>query len=369
MPGDESLQEKTEDPTPKREREAREKGQVPSSQEVYTAVLLLAGAALVGPGAGGIASGMARLFEEMLASPTTVPVGPVRTAEWFRSMGWRVMGFVGPPLGMVAGTVAVVGALQGRGVISFHPLKPQLQRVSPLANAKKIFGVRSLANLAKSLLKMVIVLAAVWVVFSGSLSDFFALAQESPFALLSVIHEYAARVLFVSGLAFLALASADYGFEVWQHQEQMKMTREEVKREKKETEGEPMVEARRDALRRSMTRNKMIQAVPDADVVVTNPTHIAVALKYDPLEAPAPVVVAMGQRKIAQRIREVAHEAGVPVIENKPLARALLGSARVGTAIPVELYVAVAELLAFVFRQRAEARAGYGAGAGGRGEP
>jgi flagellar biosynthetic protein FlhB len=171
-------------------------------------------------------------------------------------------------------------------------------------------------------------------------------------ALLLVIRAYAVRILASAGLALLFLALADYGFQVWQHEKQLRMSRQELKQEHKETEGDPNVKARRRSLARSLARRRMLLAVSQADVVVTNPTHVAVALKYDPTIADAPVVLAMGERKVAEQIKRLAAEAGVPTVENRPLARALLASARVGFPIPLELYVAVAEILAFVIRQR-----------------
>jgi flagellar biosynthetic protein FlhB len=166
-----------------------------------------------------------------------------------------------------------------------------------------------------------------------------------------------------AGLAFLLLALADYLYQVWRHEKSLKMSKEEIKREVKETEGDQILKVRRRTMARSMARRRMLLSVSDADVVVTNPTHIAVALKYDPEVAPAPMVLAMGARKVAKQIKDLALDAGVPVVENKPLARALYKTARVGLPIPVELYVAVAEILAWVIKQReAAARRWPGSG-------
>jgi flagellar biosynthetic protein FlhB len=161
-----------------------------------------------------------------------------------------------------------------------------------------------------------------------------------------------AQVLVFSGLALLALAAADYGYQSWDHDRQLRMTKEEVKQENKEAEGDPLVRARLRSLGRSLARMRMMQAVPTADVVVTNPTFIAVALKYDPAASDAPVVVAMGSRKVALRIREIAKRSGVPMIEQKSVARALFATGKVGLPIPPALYLAVAEILAFVFGHR-----------------
>jgi flagellar biosynthetic protein FlhB len=177
------------------------------------------------------------------------------------------------------------------------------------------------------------------------------LGQKSPFALLGFVRIHSARLLLWTGLAYLTLALADYAYQIWQHEKQLKMSKEEVRKELKESEGDQVVKVRRRTMARQMVRRRMLLAVSEADVVVTNPTHIAVALKYDPDVADAPMVLAMGERKLAQRIKELARENGIPTVENRPLARALLATAKVGHPIPVELFMAVAEILAWVYRQ------------------
>jgi flagellar biosynthetic protein FlhB len=155
-----------------------------------------------------------------------------------------------------------------------------------------------------------------------------------------------------AGIAYLGLALADYLWQYWQYVKELRMTKEEVKQEHKNSEGDPHLKQRMRAVARSMARRQMFRDVPKADVVIVNPTHRAIALQYDALQAPAPFVLAMGERKVAERIKKIALDHGIPVIENKPLAIALLSSARVGMMIPPELYLAVAEVLAFVIRQR-----------------
>jgi len=176
--------------------------------------------------------------------------------------------------------------------------------------------------------------------------------DPSPRALLDVTSRYGLALLRNAGLMFLALAGADYGWQKFRTFEDLKMTKQEVKEEMKQQEGNMEMKGRRRQVARERIRRAMFAAVPKADVVIVNPVHIAIAIKYDPAVAPAPYVVAIGERKIAQRIKELAFQHGVPVIENKPLARALIKVAKVGTMIPVEMYLAVAEVLAFVLRQQ-----------------
>ncbi len=349
---DESFQEKTEAPTPKRRRDAREEGQIPRSQEVTTALTLLAAAAVLSAGLGGVVDALGSFFG--YATQSFGAAGSMSlegSVAWLRTMGWRTLSVLAPVVLPIAGVALLVGAVQAQGVLSTKPLEPKLERISPLANMKKIWGIRSLAELAKSLLKLTLVGVVVYATISHAAAELGALPQESPMALGAMMRRYAVRLLLTAGLAYLGLAVADYLYQVWQHERSLRMSREEVKREMKEQEGDMMVKARRRSMGRSLARQRMFKDVPDADVVITNPTHVAVALRYDPETSPAPVILAMGQRKIAQRIKAIAFEYAVPVVENKPLARALLATGRVGEAIPGNLYVAVAEVLAFVIRR------------------
>jgi len=183
-----------------------------------------------------------------------------------------------------------------------------------------------------------------------------ALGEMGAAATTLVLRSLLLRLVVTSGLAFLAVAGFDYLFQRWRHEQKLKMTRQEVVREHREQEGDPIVKARILSLQRQKARQRMMQRVPTADVVVVNPTHIAVALRYDVSVAPAPLVVAMGERKVAERIKQIAIAHGVPVLQNKPVARALLATAKIGKPIPPALYAAIAEILAFVYRTRAPHR-------------
>ncbi len=347
---DESFQERTEQATPKRRQEAAKKGEVPRSQEVTIAVLLLASAGVVA-GTGGVIAGSAvNLFGMSVSKLSALPVGVAGAAEYLNAAGWKVLAAMAPALLTMAGAALAVGAVQARGVLSIEPLRPKWDRLDPLKKAKQIWGSKALMELMKSLVKLGIVAIAMFVGLRTAVEEFPSLGQSSPFALLTILQRYATRMLLAAGLAYLVLAIADYAFQLWQHEKQLRMTRQEVKKEVKESEGDQVIKMRRRTIGRQMARRRMLLAVSEADVVVTNPTQIAVALKYEPDVAAAPTVVALGERKVAHRIRELANEAGVPVIENKPLARALLATAEVGRPIPVELFLAVAEVLAFVYR-------------------
>jgi flagellar biosynthetic protein FlhB len=249
----------------------------------------------------------------------------------------------------------VVNGAQARGVFSMKPLMPDMQRISPASNIKRIVGPQAVVELLKSLAKLAIVGFAVkGVLGRDAMTMIAATTQQGPAAFLEVVRHYAVKLLITAGIAYLALALADYVWQYWRFTQQMRMTKEEVKQELKNSEGDPLLKQRMRSMGRAMARRQMFRDVPKADVVIVNPTHRAIAIQYDPTRAPAPIVLAMGQRKVAERIKKIALEHGVAVVENRPLAIALLKHARVGMIIPVELYLAVAEVLAFVIRQRNE---------------
>lgn len=362
MANDSSMQDRTEAATPKKRQDAHDEGQVPRSVELNTAVLLLGAASILtmlGPGAGRT---IREIFGHGLFVAGAVPLDANSSVGLLRDVGWRALAAIAPLLvGMAVIALAITGA-QARGVLSTKPLGPNWKRLDPITNAKRMLGLQPWVELARSLLKLLVIGLAVYYSLSRAWPEIVALAQQSPIALLEISRRYGLRLLVTAGGTYLVLAALDYGYQLWQHEKQLKMTKQEVKEEAKEQDGDPMVKARMRAFGRQLARRQMFQAIPSADVVITNPTHIAVALRYDPEMSDAPIVVAMGQRKVAERIKAIAKENGVPCVENKPLARALLASARVGMSIPVELYMAVAEVLAFVFQQRA-ARGNWGGSA------
>jgi len=353
MADDSSMQEKTEEPTLKKRLDARKEGQVPRSQELNTAVMLMSGGLILATLAPGLGANLRDLFGHGLFVAGAAPMDAASAAGLLRSTGWRVLGMLTPMLLALAGCALLVTAAQARGVLSPKPLGPNWKKLDPIKNAKRLLGWQPWMELFKSLLKLGIVGTVIYVALSRAWPEIVTLAQQSPLALLEVVRAYGVRLLVTAGIAYVSLAAADYAYQLWQHEKQLKMSRQEVKDEHKQSEGDPMIKARMRSIGRQLARRQMFREVPTADVVITNPTHIAVALRYDPQQSDAPVVVAMGQRKVAERIKLLARENGVPCVENRPLARALIASARVGTTIPAELYIAVAEVLAFVFRQRA----------------
>jgi flagellar biosynthetic protein FlhB len=344
--------ERTEDATPKRREEAHEEGRIPKSPELTVAISLIGSAVVlntVAPIAGG---SLLELFASSLANLGNVSLNGESAATLIRStMAHAAVATLSMVAALSVGTL-VIAALQARGVLSLKPITPQFSRLNPLENIKNIVGVRQVVELLKQFGKMSIVGIAVWASIKTALPEAIALSQTTPLAFLYVVRRYGVRMLGTAGGAYLALAAADYIWQWWQFEKQLRMTKEEVKQEMKQQDGDPHVKQRRRSIARQYARKQMMRDVPKADVVIVNPTHIAIAIKYDISLAPAPIVLAIGMNKVAERIKEIARESGVPMVENRPLARALLKSAKVGTMIPYELYMAVAEVLAFVIRTR-----------------
>jgi flagellar biosynthesis protein FlhB len=344
--------ERTEEATPRRRDEAHEEGRIPRSPELTIAVSLLGSAVVLSAVAPIAAKGLYEIMARGLSSLGTVQLDRESATLLLRETATRAfMATAGLVLAMTGGTFAIA-ALQARGVFSLKPSMPKFDRISPASNFKNLFGTKQVVDLLKSLGKLTIVGAAVYTSLKAALPDAIALSQESQLGFLYVVKRYSIHMLGVAGGAYLALAAGDYVWQWWQHEKSMRMTKEEVKQEMKQNDGDPHVKQRRRTLARQYARKQMMKDIPKADVVIVNPTHIAIAIKYDPSLAPAPVVLAIGMNKVAERIKEIARESGVPMVENRPLARALLKTAKVGTMIPFELYMAVAEVLAFVLRTR-----------------
>lgn len=351
-----SLEERTEDATPRRREDARDEGRIPKSPELNAAILLLATAVMVKAVGPGIGTHLMDTMGSSLVIVGSVPLDGEIAVSLVRGVGWKLLAALAVLMGATMATTLAIGGIQARGVLTMKPLAPDFKRINPSAQIKRMFGMQPWVELLKSLLKLTIVGVAVWGSMRAAWPETIALAQQTPRELVAVVRDYAVKMLLTAGFAFLGLALADYLYQIWEHEKSLRMTKEEVKQEHKSNEGDPLIKAQRRAMGRAMARRQMFQEVPNADVVITNPTHIAVAIKYDPERAEAPLVLAIGQRKIAERIKQIARESGVPMVENKPLARALLASARVGSTIPVELYMAVAEVLAWVMTQRSGTR-------------
>lgn len=346
-------QERTEDPTAKRRLKAREEGQIARSAELSAVAMLLAGAGVLAAAGGAPLADLA--IQVVRSSAQSLSAGELTTSgatQMLSGIVSRLMFALAPfAIGVTAATVLVQVA-QTRGLISATPLTPKLSHLNPASGLKRILGMDGVVNLIKAVLKTAALGAVTIAVLHGAWPELMSLAEQGAPAIAGVMRVLTFKLAMITGLAFLVVAVADYAYQWFKLEKQLRMSKQEVKHEGRESDGDPHVKARIRSMQRQHARQRMLQAVPSADVIVTNPTHVAVALRYDPSASSAPVVVAMGERKLAERIKAIARAAGVPTIENKPVARALLATSVVGQAISPALYAAVAEILAFVYRRR-----------------
>jgi len=344
-------EERTIPPSPRRLREARERGEVAKSQELGPALLLLMLGLFLDQAARFVAQGPVRFTIQLFQE---VPPPGEWTREWLGGlMAQAALAFAraaGPFL-LVALVVGVGAQLAQIGFLfTAKPLAPKLERINPVAGFQRIFSRRSLFELAKALFKVAVVGAVAYWVLSGTILQLVGLIHATPVIALQQVGGALGRLLWTTAGAWLVIAAFDYAFQRNQYLTRLRMTPYEFKQEQRETEGDPHVRQRIRQEQRRIAGRRMIQAVRTADVVITNPTHVAVALKYEMDRMNAPVVVAKGADYLARRIIEEARAHGVRVVENPPLARALYEACDVDQEIPERLYRAVAEVLALVWR-------------------
>jgi len=344
-------QERTERATAKRRMEARKQGQVALSREVPSALILIAVLGVFYFAGSRVLEDLTRLFGEFFGQLHTTRLRTVNDAAALISALFRSCLLLLAPMVLPLLVAGVAGNILQIGFeIHAEPLAPKLSKLNPLAGLKRIVSMRGLVELVKSLVKVLFIGAIAWSVVSGYLADFPTLMRRDIAGIWEFTHTAAYRILFYVCLATVVLAVLDYAYQRWQHEENLKMTKQEIRDERKQTEGDPQIKSRIRSLQRQAAYHRMIAEVPTADVVITNPTHLAIALRFDPAEMNAPQVVAKGADHVAARIRDIAREHGVPLVENKPLAQSLYRLADPGDYIPVELYRAVAEVLAYVYR-------------------
>jgi flagellar biosynthetic protein FlhB len=344
--------ERTEQPTERRKKESRKKGQVPRSRELNTMLSLLFGAVGLVVLGGSIASELAALIEDSFSFGRAVAFDKEMIPVHF-------MGTVMSSLMILAPffLVMVIGSFAGpliMGGWSFSPsaMAFKLEKLSPVKGIKRVFSAKGLLELLKALFKFLLLIAATIILFDLYLEQILNLGTESP---VKAFHDATSLLiwsLLVLSFTMIFIVIFDVPFELWNHNRQLKMTRQEVKDEMKETEGRPEVKGRIRTLQREASQRRMMDAVPTADVVITNPTHFSVALKYVDKPGAAPVVVAKGRDLIAFKIRSLAIENEVAIFEAPPLARALYASTEIGDEIPQNLYMAVAKVLAYIYQLR-----------------
>ena len=340
--------ERSEDPTPRRREQARKKGQIAISQEVFVVANLLAVSLTL------LAIQDTPVREALATIPQIwqprIRLGPSEASELLRTAFSAGIAVLLPILGAALVAALIAGLIQTRGNIASERMKPKVSKFSPAKNLARIFKTSGPIELPKSLLKLAIVIAAVGYAIASNLDEYRGLPRLTLFPIIGFQLGTVVRAFIAGSLALIIVALIDYAYMFWKTEKGLKMSKSEVKDEMRQMTGDPMVRARMLSLQLERARERMMESVPKADVVLTNPEHISVALRYERGEMAAPKVVAKGGGFLAFRIREIAREAGIPIVENPPLARALYRSVRVGESIPERLYEIVAEVLAYVYR-------------------
>ena len=351
-------QERTESATPKRQEEARKKGQIPRSRDLTAAAVLMAGGmALSSMGAqvGGELHGLMRrgltlTREQALDSGQLIPMLASAAKDGLMTCL--------PVLGVMLVAALLAPLALGGWNFSTESLMPQFNRLNPLSGFKRIFAMRSVVELLKALAKFGVVAVVASIVLWKNASHMLALGREPTAQAIMHAVQLSGSALILISSGMLLIAGFDVPYQLWQHAKQLKMTREEVRREMKESEGSPEVKGRIRQLQQQMARQRMMADVPKADVIVTNPTHFAVALKYDDKRMRAPIVIAKGVDLVAARIREVAGEHSVPIFEAPPLARVLYKNVDIGGEVPASVYVAVAQVLSYIYQLKTARKSG-----------
>ena len=349
-------QEKTEPASQKKIDDARGKGQVALSREVPSVMILVAVMGVFYFTGGWtltqLSGAMTDIFRHLNDYRSiSVPAAHGLLMRVFR----QIILILAPVIAAVVFCGVVGNVMQIGFRVTTEPLIPKLEKLDPINGIKKLFSLRSLVELLKSGVKLCVVGSVAYFVTKRQIDDIPGLMHMTVGEILAFLGHAAFQITFFVCLALIAVAVADFAYQRWQHAKELRMTKQEVKDELRQSLGDPQVKGRIRKMQREMARQRMMAAVPKADVVITNPTRLAIALKFDAERMDAPLVLAKGAGEVARRIREIAAENDIPLVEQKPLARALYKSVDVGEAIPVELYRAVAEVLAYVYRLQGKA--------------
>ncbi len=348
---DEHDSDRTEDPTQKRLDEAHERGDVVKSQEVSTWFVIGGGALMLAAFSGSMSGGLTTTFRGLIANAHQIPVDGRGLISITARIEREVLAAIALPLAVLVVAALAGNLIQHRLVWSTDPIKPKFSKISPLAGLKRLFSAQALANFAKGIIKLAVVGAVMVALLWPQRHRLEGLVQTDILGTLMITRTLSLDVLTAVVAIMFLVAAADYLFQYRQWFERQKMSLREMKEEFKQTEGDPIVKGKIRQLRQARARRRMMAAVPKASVIITNPTHYAIALQYD-RGMEAPICVAKGIDAVALKNREVAGEHSIPIVENPPLARALHASVEIDQEIPPEHYKAVAEVIGYVMKLR-----------------
>lgn len=359
----EGQDDKTEQATEARRQEFRKRGQVAMTRELGTALIFLASAGLLYAMSRFFFTNIAEVFNVSfgLSMLKFVKAGEYSDLLWFA--GEKTALLVAPIM-FAALVIGVASSLMQTGILQVEDaLSFNLGRLNPMSAMGRIFSMKGVGELVKSVLKMIVVMWTMYLLLKSEIHQIPVLSSYSIPEQFAYLGRVIFKLLMGTGVFMLVIAVADYFFQRWQLEKEMMMSKQEIKEEHKSHEGDPMIKARIRKIQREVSQRKMMQNIPKADVIITNPTHIAVALRYSD-KLPAPQLIGKGADFMAEKIKELARQHNIPVIENKPLARTIFKTMKVGQVIPRELFVAVAEVLSYVFRLKRKRKARRPQGAG-----
>lgn len=350
MAEDKDDSEKTEEPTGKRLSDARDKGQLPMSRELALWSTLTMTLVVVTSLAPTIAADTRDGLVGLLAQAGQRPMDAGNVGAILTDLAWLTVKAVGVPMALLAAAGIAATLMQTGGMVSTSALAPRFEKLNPMAGFKRLFSASALVEFAKSVAKMAIVGVVIYQALRPMLDQMEHFAGLGMGRVMAETHELIVDMLVGVVVVLTVIMVADFFYQRWKFYKDLRMSKQEVKDEHKQMEGDPVVKGRIRSLRMQRARRRMMANVPKADVVVTNPTHFACALKYDPGSMQAPILLAKGADLVAFRIRELAKEHGVPVVENPPLARALYAAVEIDQEVPPEHYKAMAEVISYVFR-------------------
>jgi flagellar biosynthesis protein FlhB len=344
--------EKTEKATPKKRQDSRKKGQTAKSQDVNTAVILLAVFLFLTFSASFFGNIIFDLFRVSFQDYMLMDL----TEESFMLIVMEVLKEVAILLGPIMLVALLAGVfsnyVQVGVMFTAEPLQPKLEKIDPIKGAKRIFSLRAIVELLKSILKIGFVGAITFVILWMNIDEVLGLSFKTIHDSLAAMASLTVQMGIAASLALLFLSVFDYLYQKYDFEKNIRMSKQDIKDEHKNSEGDPLIKSKIKQRQREMAMRRMMQEVPEADVVITNPTHYAIALKYDESKSDAPYVVAKGVDYLAQKIKFIAGENDIIMVENRPLARSLYDSAEIGEAIPEDFFKAVAEILAYVYRMK-----------------
>jgi flagellar biosynthesis protein FlhB len=350
-----SFQEKTEQATPKKRDEARKRGQVARSMELNSVAILFFGLLSLVFLSGWFYQQITSNFYTGFARISNFELNPNTVYSLFKENGLHFIQTMAPLLLVLAVIGILINFAQVGALFTLEPLTPKLDKLDITKGFQRLLSKKTAVGLVRDIIKISIIGYISYLTIKSALPSLFVLADQSAGQILQVGGALTIKIGLRISLALLFLAILDFAFQKFDYEKDLRMTRQEIKEEYREFEGDPQIKGRIRRIQREMARKRMLHDVETADVVITNPTHIAVALRYDMAKDAAPVVVAKGERLIAEKIKEVAQKFSVPIVENKPLARALFELAEIGMQIPSKLFRAVAEVLAYIYKQKGKA--------------